>query len=109
MIRNRAGLFALALLIPAAAAAQEVQNREATQQQRISQGVASGQITAAGASRIEQREANINATRRADLAANGGHLTPGEYNSLNQRENAASATIYNDKHNAITQPGVAPP
>ena len=98
----------LALLAPFAASAQEVRGRELHQQQRIGQGVASGQITSRGASNIENREARINASRRADLAANGGHLTPGERRNLNRRENAASAQIDRDKHNGIAQPGVVP-
>ncbi len=99
---------ALALLVPFAASAQEVRGRELHQQQRIGQGLASGQITARGATKIEGRESRINASRRADLAANGGHLTAGEYRNLNRRENAASAQVYTDKHNDIAQPGVTP-
>jgi hypothetical protein len=72
---------ALALLVPFAASAQEVRGRELHQQQRIGQGLASGQITARGA---------------------------GEYRNLNRRENAASAQVYTDKHNDIAQPGVTP-
>lgn len=97
-----------ALLAPAFAHAQEVLGREHNQQQRISQGIASGQITATGAARLERREARINASRHADLAASLGHLTPGETYRLNARENAASNRIYADKHNDIAQPGVIP-
>ncbi len=99
---------ALTLIVPIAASAQEVRDREANQQGRIGQGLESGQITAVGAARLENRESRINASRRADLAANSGHLTPGEYRNLNRRENAVSAQIYRDKHNDIAQPGVAP-
>ena len=98
----------LALLIPLAASAQEVRGREANQQARIGQGLRSGQITANGAAHLESRESAINASRRADLAANGGHLTPGEYRNLNRRQNAVSNRIYIDKHNNIAQPGVVP-
>lgn len=98
----------LALLTSFVASAQEVRDRELYQQQRIGQGLASGQITANGAAKLENREAHINASRRADLAANGGHLTPGEHRNLNRRENAASARIFRDKHNDVAQPGVVP-
>ena len=98
----------LAMLVPLTASAQEVQGRESNQQQRIGQGVANGQITSGGAAKLENRERRINASRRADLAANGGHLTPGAFHNLNQRENAASARIHTDKHNDIAQPGVVP-
>ena len=83
---------ALVALAPLAATAQEVRNREGNQQGRIAQGVA----------------ARINASRQADRAANGRHLTAAERTNLHNRENAASANIYRDKHNNIAQPGVTP-
>ena len=98
----------LAVAIPLAASAQDVRGREANQQSRIGQGLASGQITAGGATRLEGREGAINASRRADLAANGGHLTAGEHRRLNRRENRVSSRIYADKHNDVAQPGVVP-
>ncbi len=101
-----AGAFAAAL--PFATSAQEVRGRELNQQQRIGQGLSSGQITARGAAHLENREAAINATRTADLAVNGGHLTSGEYRNLNLRENSLSRQIYVDKHNDVAQPGVVP-
>ncbi len=110
MSRLHTTLLALSLVasIPMAALAQEVRDREANQQGRIGQGVASGQVTAKGAAHLENREANINASRRADRAANGGHLTARETRNLNRRENAVSGQIYRDKHNDVAQPGVTP-
>jgi hypothetical protein len=107
-IRIFAVAAALILAAPLAASAQEVLDRERTQQERIGQGVASGQITAGGAAKLENRERRINASRRADLASNGGRLTAGERRNLNRRENAASSHIYQDKHNDVAQPGVVP-
>lgn len=104
----RVATIALALLVPIAASAQEVRDRELNQQQRIGQGLSSGQITARGDLGLERREADINASRVGDLARNGGRLTPGEHRRLNRRENALSRRIYVDKHNAIAQPGVVP-
>ena len=101
-------IVAVALFAPAVAGAQQVVGRENHQQARISQGIASGQITAGGAAHLERREAHINANRRADLAANGGHLTPGESARLNARQNALSNRIFVDKHNDVAQPGVVP-
>ena len=110
MTRINLPLIALgaAMLLPLAVSAGEVRNREANQQARIGQGIQSGQITAGGAAHLEGREANINASRAADLSANGGHLTGQEYRNLNRRENALSSRIYTDKHNDIAQPGVTP-
>jgi len=96
------------MLLPLTASAGEVRHRETSQQARIGQGIQSGQITAGGATHLEQREANINRSRTADLSANGGHLTGQEYRNLNRRENALSSRIYTDKHNDVAQPGVVP-
>jgi len=101
-------LLALALttaLAPLAASAGEVHNRINTQQARINQGVASGQMTRGEYDRTESRLAAINAQRRADLRANGGTLTGGEKAQLNREENRNSRAISFDKHNDARQPG----
>ena len=51
---------------------------------------AHGQITAGGATHLENREAAINQSRQADLAANGGRLTGAEARNLNRREGRVS-------------------
>ena len=91
-----------------AAHAGEVSNREGIQQQRVGQGVASGQLTRGEANHVEGREARINASRQRDLAVHGGHLTGAEHAQLNARENSVSGQIHDDKHNLRTQPGVIP-
>ena len=80
--------------------------RADNQQQRIGQGVNSGQITARGASNLENREANINQQARQDRQANGGALNQQQRENLNQRQNNVGNSIYQDKHNAATQPTV---
>jgi len=77
--------------------------RAANQQQRIGQGVQSGQMTAHETANVENREASINHQAATDRAANGGHLTGQEHQQINQRQNNVSKSIYNDKHNANTQ------
>jgi hypothetical protein len=77
--------------------------RAENQQQRIAQGVRSGQMTAGETRNVEGREASINHQVAADRAANGGHLTAQEHQQINQRQNNVSRSIYNDKHNANTQ------
>ena len=77
--------------------------RAENQQQRIGQGVQSGQLTAHETANLEGREASINHQAAADRAANGGHLTGQERQQINQRQNNVSQSIYNDKHNANTQ------
>lgn len=78
----------------------EVGARRDMQQQRIANGVRSGQMTPAETARAEGREQNINQHIAADRAANGGKLTPQEKRNINQRQNGASKQIYNEKHNA---------
>ena len=107
-LRTVMGAAALVGLAAAAAHAGEVANREGIQQQRVGQGVASGQLTRGEANHIQVREARINASRQRDLAIHGGHLSGAERARLNARENSVSGQIYDDKHNLRTQPGVVP-
>ena len=83
----------------------EVGQRQANQQQRIAQGIKSGQLTAGETAKLENQQRGINQQVKADRAANGGKLTQGEKQQVNKEQNAASKNIYNKKHNANTQPG----
>jgi hypothetical protein len=82
----------------------EVGARRDLQQQRIANGIRSGQMAPSEAARVEGREQNINRHIAADRSANGGKLTPAEKKNINQRQNGASRQIYNEKHNAKTAP-----
>ena len=77
----------------------EVKKRQENQQDRIAQGIKSGQLTAGEAAHLEKREAAINKEIKTDRAANGGKLTPAERRQVNRQENRTSATIYRKKHN----------
>ena len=83
----------------------EVGQRQTNQQQRIAQGIKSGQLTAGETAKLENQQRGINQQVKADRAANGGKLTGGEKQQVNKEQNAASRNIYNKKHNANTQPG----
>lgn len=74
------------------------------QQQRIGQAVRSGQLTAGETRNLEGREASINRQAANDRAANGGRLNQQERQQINQRQNNASRSIYQDKHNNAAQP-----
>jgi len=78
---------------------QKIGQRSENQQDRIGQGIKSGQLTAGEASNLENKEAAINQEKRADRAANGGHLTQQQKNQINQQQNKVSKQIYEDKHN----------
>src|SRR6201993_1536148 len=80
----------------------EVGQRKENQQDRISQGVKSGQLTAGETANLETKEAAINGETKADRAANGGKLTAAEKQQINKQQNQLSKQIYNDKHNANT-------
>jgi hypothetical protein len=82
----------------------KVGERRENQQDRIAQGVKSGQLTAGETAKLENQQKAIHQQVAADRAANGGKLTPGEKKQVNQEQNAASKNIYNKKHNAKTQP-----
>jgi hypothetical protein len=86
----------------------KVDQRRENQQDRIAQGVKSGQMTAGEAAKAENQQKGINQQVRADRAANGGKLTPGEKKQVNKEQNAASKNIYNKKHNAKTQGDAKP-
>src|SRR5579862_288692 len=81
----------------------EVGQRRENQQDRIAQGIKSGQLTAGETAKLENQQKGINQQVKADRAANGGKLTTGEKQQVNKEQNAASKNIYNKKHNANTQ------
>ncbi len=83
----------------------EVGERRENQQDRIAQGIKSGQLSAGETAKLENQQRGINQQVAADRAANGGKLTSGEKKQINHEQNAASKNIYNKKHNAKTQPG----
>ncbi|HYM75095.1 MAG TPA: hypothetical protein VE377_03885 [Candidatus Dormibacteraeota bacterium] len=81
----------------------EVGKRAENQQDRIAQGVKSGQLTAGEASHLEKNETKINQEVRSDRAANGGKLTSQEKAQVNRQQNRQSRQIYRDKHNGRKQ------
>jgi hypothetical protein len=82
----------------------KVGQRRENQQDRIAQGIKSGQLTAGETAKLENQQKGINQQVKADRSANGGKLTAGEKKQVNKEQNAASKNIYNKKHNANTQP-----
>jgi hypothetical protein len=81
----------------------EVGRRAENQQDRIAQGIKSGQLTAGEAAHLENNEAKINKEVHSDRQANGGKLTPQEKAQVNRQQNRQSRQIYRDKHNARRQ------
>ena len=85
-----------------AAARPTVNGREANQDQRISNGLRSGQMTSGEAARATARQSAIDNQVHNDRVANGGTLTQGERGQINREQNNASRGIYNDNHNGNT-------
>jgi hypothetical protein len=83
----------------AAFAQNEVDQREANQQQRIEQGEKSGELTNREANHVERQQAHIDNQVARERAANGGHLTKAEHAQVNREQDRASRNIYRKKHN----------
>jgi hypothetical protein len=79
----------------------KVTKRQHHQQQRIKQGVKSGELTKGEAARLEAQQGRI-AVDKAK-AKSDGVVTPKERAKLNREQNRASRNIYRKKHNAKEQ------
>ena len=77
----------------------EVGTRQKLQQDRIANGVRSGQLTAGETSKLENQQQGINREVKGMRQANAGKLTQGDKAVVNQQQNRASNNIYAKKHN----------
>jgi hypothetical protein len=85
---------------PASASSQRMQadvQRNVNQQQRIEQGVQSGQLTNREVGNLEKGQANVN--RREARAGANGHISANEQPSIQAAENHQSRKIHKEKHN----------
>ncbi len=98
------GLLA-ALALPGAAFAQgyTINQRKEKQQDRIANGVQSGQLTARETANLEGKEGALNRQEHNMRAADDGHLTAGDRATLNRQQNRLSRQIYDKKHNGRVQ------
>jgi hypothetical protein len=78
----------------------EVGARRQMQQDRVANGIRSGQLTPRETSNVEGKEQGINHEVAGMRAANGGKLTSGDKAVVNHQQNRVSNQIYNKKHNA---------
>jgi len=97
-----AGAAGMVLASASPAEAGRIADRKNNQQQRIAQGVASGQLTARETARLEGREAALNRSVARMRSNNGGTLTPGERFRVEQRQDRISRGIYLQKHDGQT-------
>jgi hypothetical protein len=101
-IRHITAFLGIASLISAGAfaqtAAEKDQQRDVNQQTRIEQGLKSGELSTKEAARLEHEQQHIDRMEARDLK--DGHMTAGEQLRLDKAQNAASADIYKQKHDA---------
>jgi uncharacterized membrane protein YebE (DUF533 family) len=92
----------IALGFAASASAQtatpNIDKRQANQEKRIEQGVKSGELTPKEASRLENREAKLQADK--EKAKADGVVTKKERAKLQHEANRDSKAIYRQKHDA---------
>jgi len=74
--------------------------RDVNQQERIEQGLKSGQLTTREAARLEREEAKVE--RDQARALRDGTLSPAEKARLAREQNKVSRDIYREKHDAQT-------
>ena len=80
----------------------EVDNREANQQQRTANGLRSGQMTSGEAARTNREQARVDQQVHNERTANGGALTRQQKKQINKEQNKNSKQIHNEKHNNKT-------
>src|SRR5262249_33976612 len=77
----------------------EETQRDVNQQDRVENGLNSGQLSTGEAAHIEKGESKIDATEAKDMQ--NGSLSPQEKRRLQRMQNRESRQIYRDKHNNI--------
>ena len=82
---------------------QTIQDRKENQQDRIANGVKSGELTAGETKNLEKKESTLNHEERNMRSLDNGKLTTADKKTLTQQQNQLSKQIYQDKHNSATQ------
>lgn len=85
------------LLLTTAASADEIDRRQAYQEQRIRDGVRSGEINRREYYQLETEQARIRELERRAKA--DGYVDPWERAQISYAQTAASAHIYQESHN----------
>lgn len=87
----------------ASAATPGIDQRQANQEKRIDNGVASGQLTRREAHRLERQQNRIN--HAENQAKADGTVTKAERKHLHHMQDHASGRIHRQKHDAQARPG----
>ena len=105
-MRIQLTVLAAGLAVCATATSAQVQNaadvvqRDVNQQNRIEQGLKSGQLTTKEAGKLEREESRVD--KMEANAMKDGKVTNAEKRRIEAAENKVSKDIYNEKHNAQT-------
>ena len=81
----------------------EINGREQNQQNRIANGIKSGELTPHETAKLENKENRLARNEKRDMAKDGGHLTAKDQAKLNREANHVSKDIHKDKHNAAVR------
>jgi hypothetical protein len=104
MISRKVAFAAVVALMSSGAFAQTAADnavqRDANQQERIDQGLKSGQLTTQEAGTLEREQKRVDNMEARDMK--DGKVTPAEAKQLRDAQAKASHDIYVDKHNART-------
>jgi hypothetical protein len=95
-------LFIAASLLTGGAYAQNAANdqaRDVTQQQRIEQGLQSGQLSTKEAGSLERQEQHVDQMQARDLK--NGSISPAEQARMTAAQNKVSSDIHADKTNGV--------
>src|SRR5215467_6551454 len=82
---------------------ESIQQRKENQQDRIANGVQSGQLTAGETANLEKKESALNKGENRMEKRDDGNLTAADKARLTRQQNHLSNQIYRDKHNARVQ------
>jgi hypothetical protein len=80
--------------------AQNDTQRDINQQQRIEQGLQSGQLNTQEAGKLEKQEQHVDKMEARDMK--NGSISPAEQAKLNAAQNHVSQDISKEKHNGVT-------
>jgi hypothetical protein len=81
----------------------EINKREQNQQNRIANGIKSGELTPRETRQLERKEGRLVRNEKRDMAKDGGHLTKADQRQLNREANHVSKKVYKDKHNSAVR------
>ena len=91
-----AAVFVFGACTLSMAGSRGINSREHREQQRINQGIRSGELTRREAGRLEAGLARIGVNER--FARSDGHISPSERARLERELNRESRSIYRQKH-----------